>query len=111
VAPDETRVIRDFITNILGIHHVRGQIEREFSTESGMMKNVSKPVLLGLTFPLPPIPEQQKMVQALGDARTKASGMRADAAALRAQAWVDFEAAVYAAEDADDAADLIAAAS
>lgn len=111
VDPDETRVIRDFITNILGIHHVRGQIEREFSTESGMMKNVSKPVLLGLTFPLPPVPEQQKMVQALGDARTKASGMRANAAALRAQAWTDFEAAVYAAEDAEDAADLIAAAS
>lgn len=111
VEPDETRVIRDFITKILGIHHVRGQIEREFSTESGMMKNVSKPVLLGLTFPLPPVPEQQKMVQALGDARTKAFGMRADAAALRAQAWADFEAAVYAAEDADDAADLIAAAS
>ena len=111
VDPDETRVIRDFITNILGIHHVRGQIEREFSTESGMMKNVSKPVLLGLTFPLPPVPEQQKMVQALGDARTKASGMRANAAALRAQAWTDFEAAVYAAEDAEDAAALIAAAS
>lgn len=111
VEPDDTRVTRDFITNILGIHHVRGQIEREFSTESGMMKNVSKPVLLGLTFPLPPVPEQQKMVQALGDARTQASGMRADATALRAQAWADFEAAVYAAEDAEDAADLIAVAS
>ena len=100
VEPDETRVIRDFITNILGIHHVRGQIEREFSTESGMMKNVSKPVLLGLTFPLPPVPEQQRMILSLGDARSTAVGLRADAAQIRALAWTDFEAAVYAAEDA-----------
>ena len=51
------------------------------------------------------------MVQALGDARTTATSLRTDAARIRAQAWTDFEAAVYAAEDADDAADLIAAAS
>jgi len=111
VEPNETQIISEFITNVLGIHHVRGQIEREFSTESGMMKNVSKPVLLSLTFPLPPVPKQQKMVNALTDARTKATGLRADAAKIRARAWTDFENAVYAAEDVDEAAKLVTATS
>jgi type I restriction enzyme S subunit len=50
-------------------------------------------------------------VKALADARAEAATSRAKAVNVRAQAWSDFEAAVYAAEDADDAADLIAAAS
>lgn len=100
-----------FLTEVLRISDLRRQIESNVTGTSPTMKNISKPALLGLTFPLPPVPEQQKMVQALGDARTTATSLRTDAARIRAQAWTDFEAAVYAAEDADDVADLIAAAS
>ena len=74
------------------------------------MKNISKPALLGLTFPLPPKPEQEEMVKLLAEARAKAMGMRANAREARAQAWTNFEAAVYAAEDVEEAAGLIAAA-
>lgn len=111
VDPDEAQVVPAFITHVLGLHHVRAQIEREFSNESGMMKNVSKPVLMGLTFPLPPVPEQQKMVQALTNARASGVQKREDAAKARAKAWADFETAVYAAEGADATAPEIAAAS
>ena len=111
VDPDETQIVSEFITLVLGLHHVRAQIEREFSNESGMMKNVSKPVLMSLTFPLPPVPEQQKMVQALTDARASGVQKREDATKARAKAWSDFETAVYAAEVVDDAAAQIAAAS
>lgn len=100
-----------FLTEVLRISDLRRQIEANVTGTSPTMKNISKPALLGLTFPLPPVSEQQKMVQALGNARTAASSLRTDAANIRAQAWTDFEAAVYAAEDAEDAADLIAAAS
>lgn len=100
-----------FLTEVLRISDLRRQIESNLTGTSPTMKNISKPALLGLTFPLPPLPEQQKMVQALGDARTTATSLRTDAARIRAQAWTDFEAAVYAAEDAEDAADLITAAS
>ncbi len=100
-----------FLTEVLRISDLRRQIEANVTGTSPTMKNISKPALLGLTFPLPPVPEQQKMVQALGNARTTATSLRTDAAEIRAQAWADFEAAVYAAEDAEDAADLIAAAS
>ena len=111
VDPDETQVVPAFIAHVLGLHHVRAQIEREFSNESGMMKNVSKPVLMGLTFPLPPVSEQQKMVQALTDAHASGVQKREDAAKARAKAWTDFETAVYAAEVVDGTAARIAAAS
>ena len=83
---------------MLGIYHVRAQIEREFSTKSGMMKNISKPALMGLTFPRPPKPEQITMAKALTDARARATGLRGQARTARAQAWGDFESSVYAVE-------------
>lgn len=89
-----------FLTEVLRISNVRRQIETNVTGTSPTMKNISKPALLGLTFPLPPIAEQVKMVQALSDARTKATSLRANAGNVRAQARIDFEAAVYTAEDA-----------
>ena len=56
-------------------------------------------VLMGLTFPLPPKPEQIAMAKALTDARAKAANLREQARKARAQAWTDFEAAIYAVED------------
>ncbi len=99
VKPDETRVDSRFIVHVFGIHSVRTQIEREFSTRSGMMKNVSKPILMSLTFPLPPKPEQIVMAKALADARAKAADLREKARKERAKAWADFETAVYAVEN------------
>ena len=98
VGSDEMKIDNRFIAHVLGIHSVRAQIEREFSTRSGMMKNVSKPVLMSLTFPLPPKPEQVVMAKALADARAHAIDLREKARKGRAKAWTDFETAVYAAE-------------
>ena len=98
VNPDNTMVDAYFIAHVLIIHRVRAQIEREFSTKSGMMKNVSKPVLLALSFPLPPKNEQADMVDALTGARAAAASLRRKAEEVRAKAWANFEAAVYEAE-------------
>ena len=68
------------------------------------MKNISKPALMGLSFPFPPKPEQIAMAKALADARAHATGLRERARKECAQAWADFEAAVYAAEDGAGAA-------
>ena len=99
VGSDDAKIDNRFIVHVLGIHSVRAQIEREFSTRSGMMKNVSKPILMGLTFPLPPKPEQIAMSKALADARAHAIALRDRARKECTEAWADFEAAVYAAED------------
>ena len=98
VDPDNAKVDSHFIAHVLGIYHVRAQIEREFSTKSKMMKNISKPALMDLTFPLPPKPEQITMAKALTDARARATDLRGQARKARAQAWMDFEASVYAVE-------------
>ena len=106
VGSDDAKVDTHFIAHVLGIYHVRAQIEREFSTKSGMMKNISKPALMGLTFPLPPKNEQVAMTTTLADARAKAADLREQARKARAQAWTDFEASVYAVENKAEAADL-----
>ena len=103
VDPNNAKVDSHFIAHVLGIHHVRAQIEREFSTKSGMMKNISKPALMSLTFPLPPKPEQITMATAFTDARARATDLRGQARKARAQAWMDFEASVYAVEDETEA--------
>jgi type I restriction enzyme S subunit len=87
-----------FMAMVLRLHPIRAQIVREFSTESGMMKNVSKPVLLSLTFPLPPLEDQRALIKALNAERAEASRLRTEAAAVRVNAWAAFEAAVYAAD-------------
>lgn len=107
---EESPIEPAFLAAILGTSELRSQIEGQRTGAAPMMQKITKTVLMGLTFPLPPVPEQKKMAKALSDARTKATGLRADAAAIRAQAWTDFEAAVYAAEDVEEAAKLVAAA-
>lgn len=87
-----------FMATVLRLHSVRAQILREFSTESGMMKNVSKPVLLSLTFPLPPLDDQRVLIKALDAGGAEAARLRAEAAAEHANAWAAFEGAVYASE-------------
>lgn len=100
-----------FLAEVLRIPDVRRQIESRTSQgHRPRWKNISKPALLGLTFPLPPEPEQQKMVEALADARKKAATLRETACRARAQAWTDVEAAIHTSEDAEEAAELIAAA-
>ena len=92
-----------FLAEILRISVVRRQIEANVTGTSPTMKNISKPALMSLTFPLPPKPEQVVMAKALADARAKAADLREKARKERAKAWTDFETAVYAMEDDTEA--------
>ncbi len=97
-----SQIYARFLAVVLRLSSVRSQIVREFSTQSGMMKNVSKPILLSLTFPLPPLDDQHALIDALEAGRAAAKGLRAEAAAVRAAARAAFEEAVYAVETVDD---------
>lgn len=70
VGLDTSRATADFIVAALSLESARRHIEKEFTTESGMMENVSKPVLLSLTFPLPPLSEQTAMTRELTEGRS-----------------------------------------
>jgi type I restriction enzyme, S subunit len=85
-----------FVAQVLKLQSVRAQVFAQFSSESGMMKNISKPALLALTFPLPTdIADQRRLIADLDCARAEAIALRAKAASLRADAWAAFEAAIY----------------
>ena len=63
------------------------------------MKNISKPALLDIRFPLPDLPEQQRLVDEIGASRAEAAAKRTEAAALRQSAWEQFEAAPFTTEE------------
>ena len=104
VSREPAPVDTTFLTEILRISNVRRQIEANVTGTSPTMKNISKPALMSLIFPLPPKPEQIVMAKALADARAHAAGLRKRAQEECAKAWMDFETAVYAAEDKVEAA-------
>lgn len=87
-----------FVTEVLRIGDVRRQIETKLTGTSPTMKNISKPSLLSLTFPLPPLDDQRALIKALDAGRADAARLRAEAIAARANAWAAFEGAVYAAD-------------
>ena len=86
----------EFVTEVLRISDVRRQIESKMTGTSPTMKNISKPALLSLEFPLPPPDDQRSLITALKAGRADAAGLRAEAGCSRAKAWAEFEATVYA---------------
>lgn len=95
----QSPITAEFVTEILRIGDVRRQIESKLTGTSPTMKNISKPALLSLQFPLPPPDEQRSLIAVLKAARAEAAGLRAEAAARRTKAWIEFEASVYATTD------------
>lgn len=85
-----------FLSQVLKTDLVRRQILGEFSTESGMMKNVTKPVLLSLSFPMPPsLAVQTGLVANLTAAQDAAAVHHGAALTTRRDAWRAFETAIY----------------
>ena len=93
-------VTPEFVAEVLRIGDLRRQIETKLTGTSPTMKNISKPSLLSLTFPLPPLDKQCTMIAALNAGRTEAARLRAEAIIDRATASGSFEAAVYSTEPA-----------
>ena len=99
VPRDPTPVDINFLAEVLRIGDVRRQVEAKVTGTSPTMKNISKPALMRLAFPLPRKDKQVDMVTALTDARTTAAHLRQQAGGALVEAQKDFEAAVYPAEN------------
>lgn len=84
-----------FLAEVMKLHSVREQVESRLTGTSPTMKNISKPSLLGLEFPLPDVEVQRQLVADITAARTSAVAKRTEAAALRHSAWAAFEAALF----------------
>jgi type I restriction enzyme S subunit len=80
-----------YLDEILKTQHLRQQIEGAVTGTSATMKNITKPALLSLRFPLPPLLVQQEMMKRV-DAR------RGEIVALKKEAEVRAGAAKAAVE-------------
>ena len=98
VSRESTPVTMSFLAEILRVSSVRRQIEANVTGTSPTMKNITKPALMNLTFPLPPEDEQKVMTADLSNARAAAASLRSKAEEARTKAWMDFEATIYEAE-------------
>jgi len=84
-----------FLTEVMKLHSVREQIESRLTGTSPTMKNISKPALMNLSFPLPDKVTQQLLIDRLATARKEAVAKRTEAAILRQSAWTAFESALF----------------
>lgn len=83
-----------YLDEVLKTPHLRQQIEAALTGTSPTMKNISKPSLLALRLPLPPLNVQANIVTAINEARAEAVRLRIEAAQLRQQAQREIEAAL-----------------
>lgn len=88
-----------FLAEAMKLRFVREHIESRLTGTSPTMKNISKPALLDIRFPLPDLPEQQRLVDEIGASRADAAAKRTEAATLRQSAWEQFEAALFTATE------------
>ena len=92
-----------FLAEAMKLKSVREHIESRLTGTSPTMKNISKPALLDIRFPLPDIDAQQKLVGEIASARENAISKRLDASTLRQSAWGAFESALFTLGEPDAA--------
>jgi len=93
------KLLPRFLAEAMKLHSVREQIESRLTGTSPTMKNISKPSLLGLEFPLPDIEVQEQLIEGVASAQATAVAKRSEAATLRQSAWVAFESALFTAPE------------
>lgn len=91
----ESRIVPQFLAEAMRLPTVREQIETKLTGMSPTMKNISKPALLDLRFPLPEIEDQKILIDSLTSARQAAATKRSEAIILRELAWTSFEKALF----------------
>lgn len=91
---DDATVDKRFLVEVLKIPHVRWQIEHNVTGASPTMKNITKPNLLALRFPLPPIEKQTDIARKLQALREEGYRLAADAKRMEAQIRAEIEAMI-----------------
>lgn len=78
----QPKILPEFLAEVMKLPSVRQQIESLATGSSPTMKNITKPSLLGLRFPLPPLAIQKQLVIEVTAARENIAAERAAAAKL-----------------------------
>jgi type I restriction enzyme S subunit len=80
-----------FLDEILKVPHLRQQIEGAVTGGSPTMKNITKPALLNLRLPLPPLEVQQKIMADVHKARARLVELQRALAALREETTTELQ--------------------
>ena len=88
---EESPVLPKYLDEILKIQHLRWRIENNLTGASPTMKNISKPALMALRFPLPPLDIQEEIISEIEEKRQEARDLQNDARVSHKQAGVEIE--------------------
>ncbi|WP_147275170.1 hypothetical protein [Thioalbus denitrificans] len=91
----DSQLLPRFLAEVMKLRSVREHIESRLTGTSPTMKNISKPALLDIRFPLPDVNTQQRLVNEISASRASACDKRTEAATLRQSAWNAFETALF----------------
>ena len=86
-----TRVNSQFISEVMKLPYVRNQIENAATGTSPTMKNITKPSLLALKFPLPPLEVQESLLKHITSERKRIAKERQTAEKRSAQMKIEVE--------------------
>ncbi len=89
------RLDGQFLTAVMKLPTVREQIETRLTGTSPTMKNISKPALLDLQFPVPDPDTQRKLMDSMAQKSKASKATALEASELRRLAWATFEAALF----------------
>lgn len=67
----DSTILPEYLNEILKTPHLRWQIENNLTGASPTMKNISKPALMALQFPLPPLNVQEKIIKSIESKRVE----------------------------------------
>lgn len=84
-----------FLAAVMKLPTVREQIETRLTGTSPTMKNISKPALLDLRFPVPDLKTQRALIDTMVQNEKASKVLGSDAAELRSRAWATFEATLF----------------
>lgn len=84
-----------FLAAVMKLPTVREQIETRLTGTSPTMKNISKPALLSLQFPVPDITTQRTLMDNLSMCAKSSAAKALEAVKLRSGSWTAFEAALF----------------
>jgi len=87
----DSPVLPKYLDEILKIPHLRWQIENNLTGASPTMKNISKPALMALRFPLPPLDIQKQIIVEVERNRVNARALQDDARVRQRQACFEVE--------------------
>jgi hypothetical protein len=68
---ENSRIEPAYLAEVMKIPQVRAQIESATTGTSATMQNITKPSLLALSLPLPPLPVQRQMIARSAAGRTE----------------------------------------